>query len=249
MRNINGANILLLLREGIANDWPSLCREFGARIRPGDTLTMILSDYLLHLRELDLVEFGVDPNRPNEIRGPITVTDQWTKIHKTLGGQKLAELAELGQGSNAVVVKPIFGRPQVRAQAGATDLFVVMPFREELGPIYEDHIKSVASSLELSVKRADDLFTAHAVTSDIWEEIWGARAIVADCTGRNPNVFYEIGLAHAVGKAVILITQDRGDVPFDIAHIRYIQYEYTPRGIRDFEQKLTRSLQVTLSVE
>ena len=60
MRRIDGANILFLLRERVAKDWESLCREFGGTGRPGDTPTMILHDQLLHLRELGLIEFEGD---------------------------------------------------------------------------------------------------------------------------------------------------------------------------------------------
>ena len=48
--------------------------------------------------------------------------------------------------------------------------------------------------------------------------------MIADCTGRNPNVFYEIGIAHTLGRDVILITQNEADVPFDLRHLRYVQY-------------------------
>ena len=57
-------------------------------------------------------------------------------------------------------------------------------------------------------------------------------------TGRNPNVMYEIGMAHTVGKPVVMITQNREDVPFDLKHYRYIVYEYTPRGCQLLEEKL-----------
>jgi nucleoside 2-deoxyribosyltransferase len=108
--------------------------------------------------------------------------------------------------------------------------------------VYEDHIAASARELGLSVARGDDFFTSHSVMADIWAAIMSARAVIADCTGRNPNVFYEIGLAHAVGKPVILITQNNDDVPFDIRHLRYIQYDYTPRGMRIFEKRLTDTL-------
>jgi hypothetical protein len=64
------------------------------------------------------------------------------------------------------------------------------------------------SSIAITVKRVDDFFTAHHVMADVWRGIWGARAILADCTGRNPNVFYEIGVAHTIGRPVVLITQN-----------------------------------------
>ena len=73
---------------------------------------------------------------------------------------------------------------------------------------------------------------------DIWRAIGAAQFIIADVTGRNPNVFYELGIAHTLGKDVILITQDSGDIPFDLTHLRHIQYDYTPRGMKSFEEKL-----------
>ena len=126
--------------------------------------------------------------------------------------------------------------------------FVLMPFDAYLKPVYEDHIVGSARKLGLRAARGDDFFTSHSVMGDIWNAIMSASAIIADCTGRNPNVFYEIGLAHAVGKPVILITQNKDDVPFDIRHLRYIQYDYTPRGMRAFEERLMDTLRNELGI-
>lgn len=84
------------------------------------------------------------------------------------------------------------------------------------------------------------LFTAGHIIEEIWTAIVSAILIIADCSGRNPNVFYEIGLAHAIGKPVILITRDEEDVPFDLHHRQYIRYDFIPRGMREFEDVLTR---------
>lgn len=73
--------------------------------------------------------------------------------------------------------------------------------------VYANHIKPVTKKLGLTVARADDFFTANVVISDIWDAINFADVVVADCTGRNPNVFYEIGLAHVIGKPVVLLAQ------------------------------------------
>ena len=77
---------------------------------------------------------------------------------------------------------------------------------------------------------------------DIWVSICNSRLVIADCTGRNANVFYEIGLAHSVGTPVLLITQSPDDIPFDLRSIRYISYEYTPRGMVAFESALAASI-------
>ena len=116
--------------------------------------------------------------------------------------------------------------------------FVLMPFRDDLRSVYDDHIKKVVEALGLRCQRADDIFRNTAIIEDIWESINKARFIIADLTGKNPNVFYEVGVAHTVGKDVVLTTQSIDDVPFDLRHLRHIQYTYTPRGMEAFEQQL-----------
>jgi hypothetical protein len=91
-------------------------------------------------------------------------------------------------------------------------------------------------------------FLQGRVIEDIWVAINSAKVIIADCTGRNPNVFYELGMAHTIGKEVVLITQDIDDIPFDVRHIRFIVYEYTPRGMKEFEVQLKKTLRYILGI-
>lgn len=123
--------------------------------------------------------------------------------------------------------------------------FVLMPFREDLRPVFDDHIKQVCALLGLSVARADQIFSVRPIMDDIREAVLTARFIIADLTDFNPNVFYEIGICHALGKDVILITQD-SKVPFDLSHIRHIRYEYTPRGMKQFEETFSNTLRALL---
>ena len=113
-----------------------------------------------------------------------------------------------------------------------------MPFADESQPVYDDHIKKVLGALGVSAQRADEIASTSLITWDIWERINKARFIIADMTGRNPNVFYEVGLAHAISKEVILLTRSMGDIPFDLQSLRFIVYDYTPRGMVEFEKKL-----------
>jgi hypothetical protein len=55
-----------------------------------------------------------------------------------------------------------------------------------------------------------------------------------------------MGLAHAIGKTVIPITQNEEDIPFDIRQRRFIRYDYTPRGMSEFEEQLKRAIQSIL---
>jgi len=124
--------------------------------------------------------------------------------------------------------------------------FILMPFTEASQPIYEDHIKKVIADLGLSVQRADEIASTNLITWDIWERINKARFIIADMTGRNPNVFYEVGLAHAISKEVILLTRNMGDIPFDLQSLRFIVYDYTPRGMIEFEKKLRAAVSAVM---
>ena len=177
-------------------------------------------------------------------RGETTSTERLSRLVNSLD-ISLTLLAKYS--GNSIICSPIFGRPS--NPSVKSDVFVIMPFLKELKPVYEDHIRSAIHELNLSIARGDDFFTAKSVMSDIWNAINSCRIVIADCTGRNPNVFYEIGMAHTLGKPVILISQNKDDIPFDIQHIRYIIYEFTPRGMSDFEKKLAATVASELEDE
>jgi hypothetical protein len=170
------------------------------------------------------------------------------KLHATPLVQQIQvalniSLVELSQRQSiSLSVVPLFGKPASNLDIGNLDIFVLMPFAANLKPVYDDHLKSVAKAMELKIARGDDFFSASAIISDIWSAINNAKLCIADRTGRNPNVFYEVGMAHTIGKPVILLTQSMDDVPFDLRYIRCIQYDFTPRGMAALEDSLKRSI-------
>lgn len=123
--------------------------------------------------------------------------------------------------------------------------FVIMPFRKDFPPIFDQHISVVCTRLGITVARADGIFSTRPLMEDIREAVATAKVIIADLTDHNPNVFYELGICHALGKDVILITQDK-EVPSDVRHIRYLLYEYTPPGMQRFENTLELTLRSIL---
>jgi len=127
--------------------------------------------------------------------------------------------------------------------------FVVMPFGvESLNIVYEDFVKPVLEDrCQLRAERGDDVFGSNVIMDDIAQSIRRARLIVADLTGRNANVFYEVGIAHALNKRVLLMTQSIDDVPFDLRHRRALIYEYTPRGCKKLEKDLYENLRNMLN--
>ena len=86
--------------------------------------------------------------------------------------------------------------------------FVLMLFSEPFNRYYTAILGPAADAAGLRPVRADDLFGPANLTRDIWEGIKKARCLIAELTGRNPNVMYELGLAHALQKPVVLITQN-----------------------------------------
>ena len=103
-------------------------------------------------------------------------------------------------------------------------VFVLMPFDESFDDVYQLGIKKACDDVGAYAERIDDQIFQESILQRIYNQIAKADVIIADMTGRNPNVFYETGYAHALGKQVILLTQDVNDIPFDLKHYPHIIY-------------------------
>ena len=108
-------------------------------------------------------------------------------------------------------------------------LSVMMPFDARFNAVYAA-IRDYAGTVALRCQRADDIWQHDVIIQDVVSLIDRSRIVICDCTGRNPNVFYETGIAHTLGRDVILITQNADDIPFDLRHIRYIPYLNNAEG-------------------
>jgi hypothetical protein len=133
-----------------------------------------------------------------------------------------------------VRIKPIFGGREFFVEDKLC--FVLMPLKEPFLTYYEDHIKPILEGLGLTVKNANDVKRSGPIIEYIWEYINTAQLIVADITGSNANVFYELGMAHTIGKEPIILTCDKDDapIPFDIRHLRYFTYTDNAAGWESF---------------
>jgi hypothetical protein len=104
--------------------------------------------------------------------------------------------------------------------------FVIMPFALPIGGYYELIYEPAIKKTGLTPVRADtDIFGTGKIIEQIWTGLQRAKVLVAELTGRNPNVLYELGLAHALHKPVVLISSNEADVPFDVRHVRVIYYD------------------------
>src|SRR3990172_13294104 len=103
--------------------------------------------------------------------------------------------------------------------------FVMMPFADPLGSYYEKVYKPAIEKAGLTPIRADnEIFGTGKIIDQVWTGINSEKVLIEELTDRNPNVFYELGLAHALQKPVVLVSSNEKDVPFDVQHIRVIYY-------------------------
>jgi hypothetical protein len=121
--------------------------------------------------------------------------------------------------------------------------FVMMPFGQWMDSYYREIYVPAIKESGLEPVRADELFSTGSVIEQIWEQISRAKVLLADLTGKNANVFYELGLAHAANKPVVFTTGQLEDVPFDLRHLRVAVYD-----IRDpaWGEKLKTTLAIYL---
>jgi hypothetical protein len=108
--------------------------------------------------------------------------------------------------------------------------FVLMPFGEWFDVYFNQIYLQGCKDAGLEPIRADGLFTTGSVMEQIWEQIKRAKVLLAELSGKNPNVFYELGLAHALRKPVVFVTSNLDDVPFDLRHLRVVVYDVRNPG-------------------
>ena len=117
--------------------------------------------------------------------------------------------------------------------------FVLMPFEDELEWAYTDLIQPAFSAAGFDVIRADDIENQQNILRDIVVSISDFELVVAELTYSNPNVYYELGLAHALGRQVVLLTQDIAGVPFDLKSYRVFEYDNKHSSFSATKHRLT----------
>ena len=138
----------------------------------------------------------------------------------------------------AIYPKDFLGQSHGRIHKASC--FVLMPFHGDFDDVFRTLVMALQSQeLNLLCQRADD-FRRPNILDTILSNIAQAEFIIADLTGLNPNVFYELGIAHCVKEPenVVLLTQSLEFVPFDLRHLRCIVYELTRAGLRALHAEL-----------
>jgi hypothetical protein len=136
-------------------------------------------------------------------------------------------------------------------EAAKNRVFVIMPFDHDFDDVWLGAIRQASEDGGFASLRVDQVSLSSWITDDVEEFIDKSNTIIADITGSNPNVMFELGFALAKGKDAIIISQHRetDKVPFDISGIRRIEYQNSWQGVEDLARKIKGYLQSTLEIQ
>jgi hypothetical protein len=154
-----------------------------------------------------------------------------------------SQLALFLQGSSDFVVRGFV------ATVRRPKAFIVMQFADQFNALYDDVIKPTCEKYGFEVVRADDIYKCGLIIQDIALSIREASFVIADITPDNPNVFYEVGYAHGIGKTTILLSDRRRDkLPFDVSGFRTLFYDNTIGGKKGVEEALIKHIESLTAV-
>ncbi len=123
------------------------------------------------------------------------------------------------------------------------DMFVVMEYSDDYNALYEEVIKPIGQNFGYHVVRADEMTSNGMIINDITQQIDKSSVIVAEITPDNPNVYWELGYAHAKNKNVVLLANKNRRLPFDVSGLRVVVYENSIAGRSQLESRLTGHLE------
>ena len=235
---------LVQLKDAVVEDFDaSNWRELGA-------LTNTLDQVESHPRLLRSLGFG-DPDYDGHalvfLRKMIGHNDEnldtvrnYVAKKCTNSGEDVSSVPTLGR--KIVFAPSVFSIPKEDPDPKLVS--VMMPFSQDFHGVYSA-ISKAATEAGFSCKRVDDIWDSSTVIQDVFSLIFQSFIVVCDFSGKNPNVFYEAGIAHTLGKHVVPITQSQHDIPFDLQHHRYAKYLNNTEGLEKLKQDLYSRL-VTL---
>jgi hypothetical protein len=182
--------------------------------------------------------------------------DDWRaehgSIHTTLQSTGLGSyLDALNQSADQLKHDVIFLGPERlypevvrRTRRDKISCFIVMPFSLEWSNDVHRILSDVCKSLDVQPMRGDDVFKPSDILVDIWQSINVADFVIADISGRNPNVLYELGIAHTLAKPVLIISKNADDIPIDLSTRRVVIYGQNELHWHDaLETKVTQAIQ------
>ncbi|MDT8758244.1 hypothetical protein MZO42_06000 [Sphingomonas psychrotolerans] len=172
---------------------------------------------------------------------PRTVGEMQHSKWQLLEGDLFKTLFEAGLLGSAA---PTVFAP-VREPMNPQLVSAMMPFSREYDAVYETIVAAVQGAGG-ECKRADNVWEHSTIIQDIYSLIYKSAVVVCDFSGKNPNVFYEAGIAHSLGRPVIPIVQHAADIPFDLQQHRTIIYHSNSEGLEGLKARLSQRIATLL---
>jgi transcriptional regulator with XRE-family HTH domain len=175
-----------------------------------------------------------------QLAGRLGIKEQQVQRYEAADYQQasLSRLLEIARALNLKVRKDLVSSKELEQMTKTA--FILMPFSEEFEAAYRSFVKEALEEAGFSPTRADDILNQRNIMQDVISSIAAADLVLADLTGSNPNVFYELGIAHALEKPTILITQSVDDLPFDLRSYRVLHYQTHFAKIEHAKQELVK---------
>lgn len=190
----------------------------------------------LHRVELSEIRASVEAQLAKLTKELTATEGRWNEVnHLVVSGQN-SQVETTGEVRLTRFLADM-GVRESDLELDPTLVFVLTPFGSEEFETY-DTVRNVCLRSGLKCARGDEEFARAEILPNILRQIARARVVVANIGTRNPNVFYELGIAHSMGKPTILISQTIADVPFDVKHRQVLVY----RDQQELDRDLTASL-------
>lgn len=166
---------------------------------------------------------------------------RWADIHHLIvNGQGNDDILIDGDSPKKIITTVFFknlGLNTKEINVEKKSVFVLTPFSKRESQTFTI-VNKVCRDVDLKCSRGDEVYRENNILSHIVKSILQANIIIVNINGRNPNVFYELGICHAIGKPVLIISKSKNDLPFDINAKNIIFYN----GDHDLEIKLKNEL-------
>lgn len=195
-------------------------------------------EYLLH--------YSLDPNIPRMINAEIYALASQLQINEWEFSRnhwaiKDVDLFQVLYREKAAL-RPMPTVFQLSNKSVDSNLIsIMMPFSETFSRVHQT-VKLALEAEGYECRRADDFWLHPHIIQDIIELVCTSTVVICDLSDKNPNVFYETGIAHTLGKEVILITQSMNDVPFDLRSLRCISYLNNQEGCDKLAEDIVKRL-------
>ncbi|MEM1156950.1 MAG: Clp protease N-terminal domain-containing protein [Verrucomicrobiota bacterium] len=167
-------------------------------------------------------------------------TDDIDQALESNAGIALQEVSQLIPRFEKLQTESVLHGHDIHIEFGTG--FVLMPHTDEFRGIFNQAIKPAMEENGIVVKKAEDIYEPGSILAQVWEQIRRSEIIIADLSGKNANVIFELGLCYGIQRCPILLVRDPNELPFNLRNLRYIQYSDKAQGAADLKQTLTASI-------